>query len=129
MKYTYPVIFYDDEGKIGVTVPDIPDCNTFGDDMPDAIRMAEDALGMLLAAYEDDKTPIPPASDIRSVKTDGIVSLVLADTDEWRRKFDNRAVKKTLTLPSWLCRRAEKAGVNFSQTLQESLIQKLSITA
>ena len=53
MKYVYPVIFEDDEGKIGVTVPDIPGCFTFGDDMADAILMAEDAMSMMLVEYEN----------------------------------------------------------------------------
>jgi len=30
MKYTYPVIFENDDGKIGVRVPDISGCFTFG---------------------------------------------------------------------------------------------------
>ena len=28
MKYVYPAIFEDDDGKIGVSVPDIPGCFT-----------------------------------------------------------------------------------------------------
>ena len=44
MKYVYPAIFEDDDGKIGVTVPDIPHCYTFGDNMADAIEMAKDYI-------------------------------------------------------------------------------------
>ena len=54
MKYVYPTIFEDDDGKIGVTVPDIPHCHTFGDNMTDAIEMAKDCIEMMLASYEDD---------------------------------------------------------------------------
>ena len=32
MKYVYPVILYPDDGKIGVIVPDLPGCCTFGND-------------------------------------------------------------------------------------------------
>jgi antitoxin HicB len=121
MKYVYPVIFEDDDGKIGVSVPDIPGCFTFGDDMPEAIAMAEDAIAMVLASKEDDKEPIPAPSKITDIKTDGTVSLVLADTDEWRKQFDNKAVKKTLSIPAWLNKKAEAAGINFSQVLQDAL--------
>lgn len=38
-------------------------------------------------------------------------------------------VRKNVTLPEWLSARAEKAAINFSQTLQESLYKKLGITA
>lgn len=38
---------------------------------------------------------------------------------------DSRAIKKTLTLHNWLNTKAEKAGINFSQVLQEALKEKL----
>lgn len=125
MKYVYPAIFEDDDGKIGVSVPDIPGCFTFGDDMAEALLMAEDAIAMMLVQYENEGQSVPVASSISDIKTDGIVSLVLADTEKWRKQFDNKAVKKTLTIPSWLNSLAEKAGLNFSQVLQEALQAKL----
>lgn len=129
MKYVYPVIFEEDEeGGYNVTVPDIPGTFTCGDDMADAIYMAEDVIAMMLADYEDEKKTIPVPSKIEDIKTDGIVSLVVADTDEWRKLVDNRAVKKTLSIPSWLNAKAEKAGLNFSQVLQEALCNKLGVS-
>jgi len=127
MKYVYPVIFEEDDGKIGVTVPDIPSTFTYGDDMADAIFMAQDVIAMMLADYEDNDKKIPAPSKIEDIKTKGIVSLVVADTDEWRKLVDNKAVKKTLTIPNWLNTKAEKAAINFSQTLQDALCAKLGI--
>ena len=128
MTYVYPVIFEEDEGKIGVTVPDIPSTFTYGDDMADAIFMAEDVIAMMLADYEDRGEAVPAPSKIEDIKTSGVVSLVRADTDEWRKLVDNKAVKKTLSIPSWLNRKAEKAAINFSQTLQDALCQKLGVS-
>ena len=129
MKYVYPVIFEDDEGKIGVTVPDIPSTFTFGDDMADAIFMAQDVIAMMIATcYEDEGKKAPEPSRIEDIRTSGIVSLVVADTDEWRKLVDNKAVKKTLTIPSWLNRKAERASINFSQVLQDALCKKLKVT-
>lgn len=129
MKYVYPVIFEEaEEGGYNVTVPDIPGTFTCGDDMADAIYMAEDVIAMMLVDYEDEKKTIPVPSKIEDIKTDGIVSLVVADTDEWRKLVDNRAVKKTLSIPSWLNAKAEKAGLNFSQVLQEALCSKLGVS-
>ena len=128
MTYVYPAVFEDDEGKIGVTVPDIPSTFTYGDDMADAIFMAEDAIAMMLADYEDRGEAVPVPSRIEDIKTDGVVSLVRADTDEWRKLADNKAVKKTLSIPSWLNRKAERAAINFSQTLQEALCSKLGVS-
>ncbi|MDY3721574.1 MAG: type II toxin-antitoxin system HicB family antitoxin [Treponema sp.] len=129
MKYVYPVIFEDaEEGGYVVTVPDIPCCFTQGEDMADAIFMAEDVIAMMLAEYEDEGKPVPTPSKIEDVKTTGIVSLVRADTDEWRKLVDNKAVKKTLSIPGWLNRKAERAAINFSQTLQDALCQKLGVS-
>lgn len=82
---------------------------------------------MMMVYYEDNNNKIPLSSDINDIeKSKGIVSYVLADTDQWRKTFDNKAVKKTLSIPSWLNTKALNAGLNFSQVLQEALIEKLS---
>ena len=128
MKYVYPAIFVEDDGKIGVDIPDIKGCHTFGDNLTEAMEMAKDALEMMLVSYEDDNQDIPAPSKIKDIKADGFVSYVLADTDEWRREFDSKAVKKTLSIPSWLNFRAERADINFSQTLKEALCQKLGVS-
>lgn len=132
MKYVYPAVFYNDEDKIGVTVPDIKGCHTFGEDMADAIEMTEDAISMMLVSFEDEGQEIPKASKISDIQTDKntiAVSLVVADTLKWREEFDNKAIKKTLTIPSWMNKKAEKLGINFSGLLQEALREKIDYSA
>jgi predicted RNase H-like HicB family nuclease len=128
MKYVYPAIFEPaKEGGYTVSVPDIEGCFTEGDSLIEAMTMAQDAIAMMMAYYEDNNKKIPLSSSINDIgKTKGIVSYVLADTDQWRKTFDNKAVKKTLSIPSWLNTKALNAGLNFSQVLQEALIEKLS---
>ena len=127
MKYVYPAILYSDDGKIGVTVPDLPGCHTFGDDLADALFNAKDAVEMWLWSAEGDGTPIPAASDTLPLEEGETLTLVAADTDEYRKANDTRAVKKTLTIPSWLNHRAEIANAPFSQILQQGLKEYLSI--
>lgn len=129
MRYVYPAIFEPDEDKIGVDFPDINACFTYGDDMADAILMAEDVLAMTLAYYEDEKKAIPKPSKIEDIKTNGIVSLVRADTDAWRREVDSTAIRKNCTIPNWLNKKAEAAGVNFSQVLQDALKKLLGVSS
>lgn len=127
MKYTYPVIFEKDGKQISVSVPDIPGCFTCADSISEAIEMAEDALAMMLAHYEDNRQAFSPPSAIENIKAkNGFVSYVLADTDAWRKQFSEKAIKKTVTIPAWLNYRAEAAGINFSQTLQQGLKKALS---
>jgi hypothetical protein len=53
--------------------------------------------------------------------------LAAADTDEYRRQTETRAVKKTLSIPARLNDRAEKANAPFSQILQQALKDYLHV--
>jgi len=127
MKYVYPAILYQDDDKIGVTIPDLPGCHTFGEDMADALFMAKDAMEMWLWNAENENMDIPQASKTLKVNPEETLNLIAADTDEYRRVYDTKAVKKTLTIPSWLNHQAEKANAPFSQILQEGLKDYLQI--
>ena len=127
MKYVYPVILYPDDGKTGVTVPDLPGCHTYGSTMADALFMAKDAMEMWLWNAENEGMDIPrPSKSVRPGKNE-TMTLVAADTDEYRKANDNRAIKKTLSIPSWLNQEAEKANAPFSQILQQGLKEYLKI--
>lgn len=91
--------------------------------------MAEDALGLMLYTLEEEDKPLPASTPIHevSVSDDQFVSLVKADTLEYRKMFNSKAVKKTLTIPGWLNEQAEKANVNFSKTLQDALMSELHL--
>ena len=41
--------------------------------------------------------------------------------------YNNKAVKKTLTIPEWLNEAAVSMNLNFSQILQEALLSKIKI--
>jgi len=128
MKYAYPAIFTPVEnGEFDVKVPDLPGCRTCGKDLADAIFMAEDAVSMWLWDAENKKEAIPAPTALPQVEAPRFVNYVVADTDEYRRRNGNHAVKKTLSIPSWLNTQAELAGVNFSQILQEALKERLNL--
>ena len=62
--YVYPAVFTAlEDGGYEVVFPDLEGCYTFGDDLQDAIEMAEDVLALTLYDYESDKAVIPKASD------------------------------------------------------------------
>lgn len=128
-KYIYPAIFAK-EGKVyTVRFPDLESCYTQGDSLQDAYEMAEDVLCLTLYELEEEKASIPPASELTAIKTgkDEFVSLVACDTLEYRQYYDNRAVKKTLTIPAWLNTMSEREGINFSAVLQAALKKTLGI--
>ncbi|MDR1397127.1 MAG: type II toxin-antitoxin system HicB family antitoxin [Desulfarculales bacterium] len=104
----------------------MPGLHTFGDSLADAIYMAQDAIEMWLWDAENKHESIPQASSLEDILRryppgNGFVSMVAADTDEYRRRNDKRAIKKTLSIPAWLNYQAEKANAPFSQILQNGL--------
>ncbi|MDR2897771.1 MAG: type II toxin-antitoxin system HicB family antitoxin [Spirochaetaceae bacterium] len=127
MKYVYPAILYFDDGKVGVTVPDLPGCHTYGDDKADALLMAKDAVEMWLWHAENTNTVIPAASETVALNSGEMLTLIAADTDAFRQANETRSVKKTLSIPAWLNYQAEKANAPFSQILQQGLKEYLHI--
>ena len=130
-KYLYPAVFTEEEnGLYDVYFPDIPDCYTSGDSLMDALYMAEDVLAFTLYSYERDKREIPEPSDQKNIKTSGesFVNIISCDTLEYQKRNNDKAVKKTLTIPEWLNELAIKADINFSQVLQEALKAKMNIS-
>lgn len=128
MKNVYPILLIPEKKGYTVYIPDF-EINTQGEDLTDAMEMARDAIGLMGIDMEDDGKTLPVPSDIASVKkeADEIVTLVDVDFDEYRRKNEMRAVRKNVTIPSWLNEEAERAGVNFSAVLQNALKAELHI--
>lgn len=130
MKYAYPAIFSpEEEGGYSIRFADLESCYTQGEDIADGLEMAEDVLALALYELEENGAEIPSASmpsDVHCAE-DEFVTMVGCDTLEYRKMYDSRAVKKTLTIPAWLNTAAEKANVNYSQILQEALIKALHI--
>jgi predicted RNase H-like HicB family nuclease len=68
MKNVYPAVFYNQKQFVGVVVPDIKGCQTFGENMADAIEMAEDAIALMIARIEDDGYEVPSPSTISQIE-------------------------------------------------------------
>lgn len=127
-KLFYPAIFHKaEEGGYWVTFPDVPECMTQGDDMTEAYEMAVDALGLAITSREDEKEEIPVASEPFDIETKENEVCVVIEFDllAYKKRTNSRAVKKTLSIPAWLNEEAMALGVNFSQVLQDALLQKI----
>lgn len=121
----YPVVLSKDKSGYFVTVPDF-EVNTEGKDLGEAIFMARDAIGINALQLEDEGKELPKPFSKAIEKEEGdIVTLVDVDIAEYRKKQDNRMVKKNCTIPYYLNVEAEKAGINFSRLLQDAIKEKL----
>lgn len=82
MKNAYPIVMTQGKEFIVVFVPDF-NINTQGKDVPDAIEMARDAIGLMGIDMQDDGEALPEASSIASAQAEApsgaIVSLVDVD--------------------------------------------------
>ena len=126
MNITYPALCHYEDGGYWCEFPDLGGCFSRGNSVQEILDNAKEALECHIEHFFENNESLPAASEITSLHAEGkdFLTYISADLAEM-----GKYVRKNVTLPDWLCRRAEKAGVNFSQTLQESLIQKLSITA
>ena len=121
--YFFPAVFsYADDG-ISVSFPDLPECFTCGDTDEEAVRMAEDVLGLCLVGMENDDAPIPEPSrgDNIHLEPNERIFLVSVWMPQARKEVQPVYIKKTLTIPADLNQEAIAAGVNFSQVLASSL--------
>lgn len=128
-KAAYPVILTPDEKYVVVYVPDF-NINTQGKDYSEAIEMSRDAIGMMAIDIQEDNETIPTPSDVKSVAVEdpgAFVTLVDVDFDEYRRRHDNRVVRRNVTLPAWLDERASRSGINVSGVLQKALKAELNL--
>ena len=124
----YPIVISKEEdGFYYVSIPDF-DIATQGESIADAMEMARDAIGIMGIDYLDDGKvlPEPNTKEVES-GADDLVTLVDVDFAEYRKKVDNKAVKKNCTIPYWLNVEAEKAGINYSKVLQDAIMRVLGI--
>lgn len=127
MRKAYKIILTPADQGYMVTVPDF-NCNTQGKDIADALFMARDVIGAMGITLQDMGKDIPEAdSGTFTAAHDDIVTYVDVDFTEYRKKAENKKVKKTLSIPSWLNEKAEAEHINFSRVLEEALIDRLEV--
>ena len=123
---TYPAIFTLENNRYWVEFIDLKGCFSTGENLPEAMENSKEAMGLFL----EDLTEYPVCTtDIKNIKLNSnqIISFVSIDLEEHKRKYANKSVKKTLSIPAWLNTLAEKENVNFSQILQKALKDHLKI--
>ncbi|MDU4479738.1 type II toxin-antitoxin system HicB family antitoxin [Clostridium sp.] len=127
--YVFPAIFtYEDDG-ISIEFPDLLGCLSCGDTTEKAVEMAKEALGLHIYGMEEDNDYIPNPTPIEKIELtkNQIPMLIEVYMPMYRVAIENQSVKKTLTIPQWLNKLAEKNQINFSQVLQVALKEQLRI--
>lgn len=145
MLISYPAIFYyspNEDGSYYVSFPDLAGNGTQGVNLEDALFMASDYLGIILADYIETESRLPERSDINELSIVGdfpfkddeefenyydmdrsFVSMVAVDIDDYLG--GNELVKKTLSIPKWSNNLGLKLGLNFSKVLTDAIEREL----
>lgn len=131
MLYAYPMIIKpQDDGYYLAESPDLKGVVVGGDNLPELIQAASDGCAMWLTDAEDNAEAIPVPSEPAQIALQAgeYVSVVVADTDVYRRMNSNKTVKKTVSLPESLAYAADRAGLSLSKVLQDTLATRLGIS-
>jgi conserved hypothetical protein len=125
--YFYPAIFQVEEDGYSVFVPDIPGCMTQGDTMEEALAMVQEAIGLMLEDVAPADYPAASLPPDLGLEKDQFALMVPFDKLAYDKKYNAKAVKKTLSVPKWLDTLATEHNVNFSNILQNALMHELGV--
>ena len=125
--YFYPAIFQVEEDGYSVFVPDIPGCMTQGDTMEEALAMVQEAIGLMLEDVAPADYPAASLPQDLALEKDQFALMVPFDKLAYDKKYNAKAVKKTLSVPKWLDTLATEHNVNFSNILQNALMHELGV--
>ncbi len=112
-----------EEGGYTVQFPDLPGCFTEGNDLTEALYMAQDAASGYILSELEDGNEIPSATKQSDISCpDGCIkNMIVLDLDEYASKYSSKAVKKTLTIPAWMNSFVEKYHISCSKLLQDAI--------
>ena len=128
-RYIYPAIFDYAEDGISIEFPDLPGCLPCAHSDEEALKNAREAMALHLYSMEQDGDDIPDPTPVTKLRPENNQAIVLIEAwmPAFRDQIENKAIKKTLTIPKWLNDAAEQKHVNFSHVLQDALKNYLGI--
>lgn len=130
MLIVYPAIINKttEEKYYDVYIPDL-EINTEGESIANAIEMARDAIGLKCIDLQDDGKELPISSDLKQIvcSNDEFVTLIDVDLTEYRRKNEQKTVRRNVSIPSWINYEAEKSGINVSALLVKAIKAELHL--
>lgn len=122
--FVYPALFHlnENDGSYTVTYPDLPGCISEGKSLENALYMAQDALRQWLECTVEVGQEIPAASRAEDIAHEQgeFVNLIRAELK------DDRAVRRTVSIPKWMYDAATGANLSLSRVLQDALKERLN---
>lgn len=117
------ILDFNDDKHIAIIFPDLDEALSQAEHFDQAVRRAGEVLKLTIESRIEDHETIPEPTPIHQIDLQkGQRTILVSCSLREKIRYD----KKTLTIPHDLNVSAEKAGINFSQTLQEALREKLT---
>ena len=128
-KVTYLAIVEPSKSDYGIFFPDLPGCTSMASSIEEAFEMAKEALELHYYGMEKSKESIPLPSMILDAKdTEGCFVIPVTIYPELvKRKLDNRKVKTNCTIAAWIKDLAEENHINYSQLLENAILEYLDV--
>lgn len=128
-RYIYPVIITYNQYFIA-RFPDFPMLTAEGESEEELINELETLLAQHLHSLEKNNLTIPTPSSLKELSQSTVTTIMFIKVwmPPYRDNFDDKSVKKTLSIPSWLNSIAEEHNVNYSRLLQDSLKRQLGVS-
>lgn len=126
MLLIYPAIFHEEADSVWVEFPDLEGCQTFGDTVEECIGYAKEALEAYAESVIERDIKLPAATSIKELENtceDGFVIPIYCEIKA--KQGQTKSIKKTLTIPEWLNDKAVRNNINFSEILQNALMERL----
>ncbi|PWX49995.1 type II toxin-antitoxin system HicB family antitoxin [Clostridium perfringens] len=132
--YIFPAIVTTENDVITINFPDLEGCITCAYSDDEIMKVSKEALELHLYGLETDEEiegkeliPVPSKLNDLKLEKNQATTLVEVYMPVIRQVLDNKAVKKTVTIPNWLDVQAKKYEINFSQLLQEAIRNLLQL--
>ena len=114
------------DGWYAIDFPDLPGTHAQCKDLNDVQKEAEESLcSFLLAAKAVGEEVSAPSSTLK-LKEGEMAAIITADLDSYQRRYDNKPVRKTVSIPQWMADGAERKKLSLSKVLQDSLAVRLA---
>lgn len=130
MQYISPARFKAEDNGIIVTFPDLEDTFTDGETMQEAFENAEDVLNLMLWNREEENAAIPPPSTQEKIPVprEAVPAMIKEDTLGYRKRHDQKTIRRSVTLRRWLDSIARERNINFSQLMQNAIRRECGIS-
>ena len=114
------------DGWYAIDFPDLPGTHAQCKKLSDVQQEAEESLCSYLLAAKLVGEEVSAPSPTLQLREGEMAAVITADLESYEKRHDEKPVRKTVSLPQWMAKEAEKKKISLSKALQETLKAQLA---